>query len=235
MRIDKEMNILVVEDEVISTEYLTNILLSLGYRNVFDASCMNDALEIAKEYKIDLVFMDININGVHDGIECAKQLNQLYFIPILFTTAYGDSQTISEASETDIFGYLIKPFEPSDVEANLRIAIKRMQTLKQSTAEEYKIKNEIVELGKSQKYNLISKTFTKNNKIIKLTKKEIDILYLLCKNINNNVSYDIFIKFVWEDKKVSSSTIRDTVSRLKRKAPDLDIQNLINFGYVLKK
>ena len=106
-----ELNILIVEDEIIASQYLLNILESLGFINIFEASSFEEALEIVKSNKVHLSFMDINISGSIDGINSARLLNKEYFLPIIFTTAYGDSQTINEATDTNIFAYLIKPFE----------------------------------------------------------------------------------------------------------------------------
>ncbi|MCT7465247.1 helix-turn-helix domain-containing protein [Aliarcobacter cryaerophilus] len=61
-----------------------------------------------------------------------------------------------------------------------------------------------------------------------LTKKELEVLDILCKNINKNISYEYL-------KDISDSTVRDVVSRLKKKLDDINIENISNFGYVLKK
>lgn len=226
-----ELNILIVEDEIIASQYLLNILESLGFVNIFEASSFDEALAIVKTNKINLVFMDININGSIDGINSARLLNKEYFLPIIFTTAYADSQTINEATDTNIFGYLIKPFEKNQVESTLSITLKRINI---SFEKNSLLGNSIINLGENQKYNLETKTFYINNKAINLTKKENDTLYILCKNLNQNISYEFLLEYVWEEKNISNSTIRDTVSRLKRKTPDLNIETIINFGYILK-
>lgn len=230
-----DIKILIVEDELISTLYLTSILESLDFYNIFDASNMENALDIVKKEKIDIVFMDININGSVDGITCAKILNEHYFLPIIFTTAYGDSATILEASDTNSFGYLIKPFEENEVEATLLITLKRINQLKKARTPENKIYIDKIELGYEQKYDFLNKTFYINNKAINLTKIELEVLYIFCKNLNQNISYDTLKENVWNNKDISNSNVRDTISRLKRKAPNLTIKNIINFGYILKR
>lgn len=226
-----ELNILIVEDEIIASQYLLNILESLGFINIFEASSFEEALEIVKSNKIHLSFMDININGSIDGINSARLLNKEYFLPIIFTTAYGDSQTINEATDTNIFAYLIKPFEKNQVESSLLITLKRINISFNKTIVS---NNDILELGVNQRYNLQNQTFYINNKVVNLTKKENDILYILCKNLNQNISYECLLEYVWGDKNISNSTIRDTISRLKRKVPNLNIETIINFGYVIK-
>ena len=68
-----------------------------------------------------------------------------------------------------------------------------------------------------------------------LTKKELEVLVILCKNINKNISYEYLKDIVWINKDISDSTVRDVVSRLKKKLDDINIENISNFGYVLKK
>lgn len=228
------ISILIVEDEVISTHYLIGILESLNINTIYDATCMEEALDIVREHHIDLVFMDINIDGAEDGITCAKVINEEYFIPIIFTTAYGDSQTILEASDTNSFGYLIKPFEENTVEATLLIALKRIEQFTQKKEHVHRINDEVIDLGMNQKYNLSNKTFYVNNIAMDITRMELNVLYVFCTNLNQNISYDILREKAWENKEVSNSTIRDTVSRLKKKTINLNIENVINYGYILK-
>ena len=57
----------------------------------------------------------------------------------------------------------------------------------------------------------------------------------MCKNINKNISYEYLKDIVWINKDISDSTVRDVVSRLKKKLDDINIENISNFGYVLKK
>ncbi len=232
--IDKDLNILIVEDEIISSEYLLDILKSLNFKQIYTATNMNSALEIVKQHKIHIAFMDINISGSVDGISCAKILNLQYFLPIIFTTAYKDSDTMKEASDTNIFGYLIKPFEASVVEASLLISLKMIKNSTLTDLTPARTQEDIIDLGMNQKYNVVNRTFYVNNLCITLTKNELDVLRVFCENLNQNVSYDTLKYNVWNHKDISRSTIRDAVSRLKKKTPDLNIENVVNFGYILK-
>ncbi len=228
---NKDINILIVEDEIFSSKYLSGILNSLGFKNIREATNAQSALDIVKSEKIELVFMDINIDGAIDGIQCSELLNKEYAIPVIFTTAYGDSQTIKEASRTNLFGYLVKPFESHDLEAVLSVTLKRT---KQDKKPEPKKDTNVINLGKDQTYNLSSKTCYIKNIPVHLTKKELELLDTFCKNLNQNIPYDILKLNVWDNLDISDSTLRDTVARLKRKVPELNIENIINYGYILK-
>lgn len=236
MLFDKSVNILIVEDEIISTEYLKNILYSLEFENIFTAENFEEALEEIKKQEIDLIFMDINISGSIDGINCAKILNKHYFLPIIFTTAYCDKETMIEAVNTNCFGYIVKPFSVNEVQSALLLTLSKIKELKSSIKKETNnLEQSVVSLGFGQKFDFENKTFYINNIAVNLTKNESNLLYAFCKNINQNFSYETMKEEVWANKDISDSTIRDTVSRLKRKVPNLNIENIVNVGYILKK
>ena len=228
------MKVLVVDDNENNRLTLNLLLEEIEGIHIFEAEDGKVAADLCLKHAFDLVFMDINIDGAEDGITCAKVINEEYFIPIIFTTAYGDSQTILEASDTNSFGYLIKPFEENTVEATLLIALKRLEQFTQKKEHVHRINDEVIDLGMNQKYNLSNKTFYVNNIAMDITRMELNVLYVFCTNLNQNISYDILREKAWENKEGSNSTIRDTVSRLKKKTINLNIENVINYGYILK-
>ncbi|MGB5794092.1 response regulator [Poseidonibacter sp.] len=234
---NKIKNILIVEDEAISAYYLINILDSLGFASIFEVSNADEAMRTIENNQIDLVFMDININGAIDGITCAHLINKRYFLPIIYTTAYSDSQTIINASDTNIFGFLIKPFDLSTVEATIRVALKKIDLFKNITTNKTinSTNNNLIDLGENQIYNLEAKILCIEDCTIDFTKKEIELLYVLASNLNQSISFEILTDFVWGNKNISNSTIRDTVRRLRIKAPKLNIQTVVGLGYILKK
>lgn len=173
----KNLNILIVEDQFMAIYYLRGILEEkqlVPIDTIFTATNAQDAIDIVKNNHIDLIFMDINLNGSVDGISCAKLVNQEYQIPIIFTTAYNDIETIQEASDTNISGYLIKPFKPSDVSANLLIALKMIE---KNSTKSFKPKSKQNIVVGDYTYNLEHKTLLLNNDIVILTNKEIILVF----------------------------------------------------------
>lgn len=233
-----DLSVLIVEDEFIATEYLKEILYSLGITVIYEAQSATDALKIVEKKCIDFIFMDINIKGSTDGIQCAQQINNIYFIPIIFTTAYLDGNTMTEASSSNAFGYVIKPFVPSDIEAALMVAKAQLQRLLQKDCKieepSFSQTPSKIILSKEYQYHLDSKTLTHLNIPIRLTKKEMQLLDVFCRNLNQNISYDYLKEWIWNEKNITNSAIRDTVFRLKKKIPDIDFENIPSFGYILR-
>lgn len=226
-------NILIVEDEYINAKFIEQIVIDKGHHVIDIVANADDAIALIKNEQIDLVFMDINIEGSIDGIRCASVLNQYYQIPIIYMTAYGDTQTIDEASNTNMFGYLIKPFDSSDVEATFTVALKMLFNLKNMP--DIKRKSTCIEFDNSYVYTFETKSLKIDNIHVVLTKKESLIMHLFCLNINQNISYDLLLEYVWKDHVVTNSTIRDTISRLRKKAPLLEFENISGIGYRLTK
>ena len=223
-------NILIVEDEFINAHFIEKAILKLGHNLIATVECSDEAMEVVKEEKVDIVFMDINLEGSVDGISCAKLLNKHKDIPIIYTTAFSDSETIDAATDTNSYSFLIKPFDYKDIETALSI------TIKQAYIKPKQIINikPFTELGKGYRYYAKTKTLKKEEITVKLTKNESELFYELFKSLNQIVSTEYLDNNVWYGKSISSSTIRDTVLRLRKKIPDLTISTLSGVGYALE-
>ena len=230
--INNSYNILIVEDEWINAEFVSQVLVSLSQNIVGVATNAKDALKVIEKNSIDFIFMDINIEGATDGIQLAKAIKLKHSIPIIYMTAFGDSQTITETSSTDIYGFIIKPFHAQDVEAALNVAIQRAKI---QTAPKEIINQDTIELGKSYSYHSKDMSLIYKQSQITLTKKESQLLDILCLNLNALVSTDAIYTHVWENKSVSDSTMRDTIARLRKKILPLELKNVVGMGYILKK
>jgi diguanylate cyclase (GGDEF)-like protein/PAS domain S-box-containing protein len=115
--------ILIVEDEIITAMDIEQRLVSLGYEVVGRAATGETAVAKASELQPDLVLMDIHLKGGMDGIQAAEQIRSRCPIPILYLTAFADSETLQRAKVTEAYGYILKPFEERELAVNIEIAI----------------------------------------------------------------------------------------------------------------
>ena len=102
--------ILIAEDEAIVAEDLALTLQDLGYQVVGIASTGLLAIQLAEESKPDLVLMDISCVGRSDGIQASEQIRARFDIPVIFLTAYAETDVLSRAKVTEPYGFLAKPF-----------------------------------------------------------------------------------------------------------------------------
>ncbi|MCX9083893.1 MAG: response regulator [Candidatus Methanoperedens sp.] len=114
--------VLVVEDESIVALEIQDRLIGFGYSSMI-ASSGEEAIKKAIEFQPDIILMDIMLRGGMDGIEAAGRIKRSLDIPIVYLTAYSDEATIERAKITQPFGYLIKPFQPRELNVSLDIAL----------------------------------------------------------------------------------------------------------------
>jgi two-component system cell cycle sensor histidine kinase/response regulator CckA len=119
--------ILVIEDDNIVLMELKDQLHRLGHLVVGTASSGDAAIERAVETQPDLVLMDIRLKGDMDGIEAATEIRARCDIPVVYLTAYTDEATLQRAMVTEPYGYIIKPFQPRELNTAIEIGLYKHQ------------------------------------------------------------------------------------------------------------
>jgi len=115
--------ILVVEDEFLVGEDLRVRLESLDYAVTAVVPSGERAVERAGQDRPDLVLMDIRLSGPMDGLEAAGLIRSRWRIPIVFVTAYLDSDRLERILLTGTSGYLVKPFHDGQLRASIEAAL----------------------------------------------------------------------------------------------------------------
>ena len=126
--INYQPSILIVEDENIVAMDIEHGLKRLGYKVSAIVNNGKDAIKEATATKPDLILMDIQIQGDMDGIETADQIQKLLNIPVIFLTAYADEATLQKAKEVDPYGYLLKPFEETELHTAIEVVLQKHKT-----------------------------------------------------------------------------------------------------------
>lgn len=141
--------ILIVEDSFTMSCHLQAVLIQEGYNVVGVTDNAEKAIELASKLDPDIILMDVILNGKMDGVEAAGIIKAEYDIPVVFITSISDRQTINRAKLTEPYGYLLKPFEDSDVFPILEMALykHRMEVgLKRSEERFYTTLNSITDV-----------------------------------------------------------------------------------------
>ena len=119
------IKILVVEDEAIIAEDIASKLKKMGYEVVDIVASGEDAIASAIKTKPHLILMDIMLQGDMDGIEAAQKIRTRLNIPVVYLTAYADTDTLKRAKATKPFGYLLKPFRAKELHTTIEISLSR--------------------------------------------------------------------------------------------------------------
>lgn len=117
------LRILIVEDEFIIAEDLAACLEDLGMHVHGICDNVTDALANLQQETIDLVLLDVNLEQPVDGIHIAALIRQNHQLPFIFLTAFTDDRTVQRASETEPYGYIVKPFEEDDLRITIELAM----------------------------------------------------------------------------------------------------------------
>src|SRR5512144_2110855 len=117
-------NILVVDDEPVARQSMTDILKLEGH-NVMSAPNGQAAVEYVRTHPVDLVVVDLRMPGM-DGLEVVQVINQVSpETEVILLTAFGSTETAIQALRLRIHDYLLKPASPSHVLASVKKGLMR--------------------------------------------------------------------------------------------------------------
>ena len=107
---------MVVEDEAIIRTFITFALRSLGCRVVSEVAYGEEAIEIARNQDLDIVFMDIRLKGALNGVDTARDIVRISTASVVFMSAYDRGKIGIDDDFPQMAGYLVKPVHSSDIQ-----------------------------------------------------------------------------------------------------------------------
>ena len=116
--------LLIAEDEAIIRLDLKEMLEEEGYVVVGEAADGEAAVRLARESDPDLVIMDVKMPGM-DGLSAAEQIVGERLSAVLILSAFSQRDLVQRAAEAGAMGYLVKPFQKSDLMPAIDIALAR--------------------------------------------------------------------------------------------------------------
>ncbi len=122
-----KVRLLIIEDERAEALELQESLTHLGYEITGIAPNLKEALGLFYSQSPDLVLIDIYLDGKPDGLKFAQTLNDNPQTkkPFIFLTKASDKITFDKARETQPDSYLLKPFNPLEVQYAIELAIEK--------------------------------------------------------------------------------------------------------------
>ena len=138
------VKVLIVENEVLVSEYLTKHLKSSGYLITDVVASGEMAIQSFLKITPDIILMDIELDGILNGIQTAKKLNLISSTTIIYLTKFSDKQTFQIAKQTDPASFLVKPFNQRDIKNAIELAMhnaanqnRKTRSLKQNIENHY--------------------------------------------------------------------------------------------------
>lgn len=221
-------NVLIADDNL----QIVSILKEYCKKNNFNVTLAHDGEETLKKIrnnKFDIVLLDIMMPK-KNGFDVCKEVRTFSNVPIIMITARGEDFERIMGLETGADDYIVKPFSPGEVIARIHAILRRV------------IPNENINQEKIFSYdnltiNLSDFTVKINDENISLTKKEIELLWLLSTNRNKVFTRENLLDSIWGyDYFGDSRTVDSHIKRLRAKLDNYEheswnIKTIWGVGY----
>ncbi|GAA5037793.1 hypothetical protein GCM10011506_36060 [Marivirga lumbricoides] len=165
----EKIKVLIVEDQLLIAADLKAKLEDQNFEVIDIVSSGEQAIEVVSG-AIDLILMDIQLEGELDGIATAEKIIERYNIPIIYLSDHVDEETVKRAKKTYPANYLSKPFKISDLLRALELAFHNASQKKPL-----------------QKTKLADRIFIRTNNQTSIMVPYDDILYLEAERAYSNV------------------------------------------------
>ncbi|TDO77537.1 LytTR family two component transcriptional regulator [Flavobacterium chryseum] len=121
------INVLIIEDTASESDALVKVLTENNYNIVGIAPTYTEALQLFYQNNIDIVVIDVFLDGKPDGITFAETINIVpnSVKPFVFLTSSKDRQIFERAKLTKPFSFLMKPFNELEILYALEMAVEK--------------------------------------------------------------------------------------------------------------
>lgn len=216
----QSQTLLIAEDDPSTLKWLVRVL-SIYFKKVYGAKDAMEALEIFEATPTTIVLSDIQMPQV-DGLNFLQKIMILKPTTLrIVMTAFNNPTYINRAIQSEVNFYLKKPIDIDELLLTIALNVEKNT--------ETTLKNF---LGNDYIYDENLKIVKKDEKIIKLTRKEILFIELFLDNQNRVVSIEEIERGIWKEP-TSLDAIRMVIVGLRRKLFPEFLENVKGLGYKL--
>lgn len=215
---NKDIQLLVVEDDVDINELLCNILRRKGY-TVRSAYSGTEAAMCIEQFDYDLILLDLMLPGV-TGESLISEIRKLKLMPIIVISAKNHQENKINTLLLGADDFISKPFDINEVLARVEAQLRRYKlfSLKEEQHKVFTHKNLTLKLESRQAFI--------EEKELNLTVREFDILKLLLEHPNKVYTRSNLFESVWNNEFLGDdNTVNVHVSNLRSKLSKLDKDN----------
>jgi two-component system, OmpR family, response regulator ResD len=222
MTVEKK-TVLIVDDEE-DMRFLVGMYLENAGFSYLEAENGEEALQILKNNKVDVILIDVMMPKM-DGFTLCARIRKQSDVPILFLTARGDEWDKVKGLKLGGDDYIVKPFSPGELIARIEAIMRRAYHNKQ--------KNENLSFGPLVIDERGRKVTVDGDPVV-LTLKEFDLLLFLAKHHGQVFSREELLAKVWGYDYTGNARTVDThikTLRMKLKQANDFIQTVWGIGY----
>ncbi|MCR4629976.1 MAG: response regulator transcription factor [Bacillota bacterium] len=204
--------ILVCDDDKQIVEAIEIYLSSEGYR-ILKAYDGKEALEVLKENDVNLIILDVMMPGL-DGIRTTMKIRENSSIPIIILSAKSEDNDKILGLNIGADDYITKPFNPLELVARVKSQLRRYTQLGNLDSQD---DSHIFRCG-GLEINDDNKEVTVDEKPVKLTPIEYNILLLLVRNTGKVFSIDEIYQKIWKEEPIDAdNTVAVHIRHIREK------------------
>lgn len=119
--------ILIAEDERDIRELISFTLTFAGHE-IIQASNGAEAVELAPKIMPDLIMMDVRMPRMtgYEACRAIKQMDAVKHIPVVFLSAKGQDDEVTDAMDAGAMDYITKPFSPTELTEKVASLLKKI-------------------------------------------------------------------------------------------------------------
>lgn len=208
--------ILVIDDDPNICEVVKLYLNKEGYSTIIAYNGIS-GLQSFKDNSPSLVLLDLMLPQMN-GLDVCKEIRKDSSTPIIMLTAKDDVIDKVVGFELGADDYVVKPFEPKELVARVKAALRRSiitENIRNNNQKVISYPNLIVDIS--------SYIVKLEGKEIELSPKEIELLFFLSSNPNRVFSREYLLEKIWDYNYMGNSrTVDEHIKRLRKKIPDHD-------------
>lgn len=199
--------ILIVDDN----KQITSIIEEYTKKDGFEAIISLDGEDALKKFEKenpDVVLLDVMMPK-KDGFEVCKDIRRTSNVPIIMITARGEDFEKIMGLDIGADDYIVKPFSPGEVMARVRAILRRINR-EEKEEHLFKFDNLLIDI---ENYSVFI-----GDEVVSLTKKEVEILWILAKNRNKVFTRDNLLNSLWGYEYFGDNrTVDSHIKRLRSK------------------
>jgi two-component system, OmpR family, KDP operon response regulator KdpE len=199
-------NILVVDDEPQIRRVMRTTLSSQGYV-ITEAKTGEEALEIMRKERPDLILLDVNMPGM-GGLEACREIRRASDAPIIMLTIRNAERDKVAALDAGADDYVVKPFGIEELLARIRAALRRFSPADAIPPF----------VSKDLTIDFESRVVNVRGRTVHLTPKEYDVLKYLVGNQGKPLTHRRLLQAVWgPDYGNETENLRVVINQLRKK------------------
>ncbi len=221
----KSKRILIVEDDLISAQYLKAVLEKEGFEVTDIIDSGEEAIKRLNGCSPDLVLMDIILKDEVSGIEAAIRHPECKTI---FLTAYADEEMMESAVDAKAIAYLMKPYREKEIITTVKLALSHEEKTVPTP-----LSSNAITLENGFCFDIRHDQLEKDGTILPLSPTMLKLIRILSLNRGNVVTHEAIAAAVWNEPK-SNSTLRALVKRFRDSIDEDLIVSINGIGYMVR-